>query len=75
MYLTPKDIRRFLSGIVFPSILAIALFIISIYIFIIPVFENNIIDKKREMISELVNTAWSLIEDYDQNNKDGLISL
>ncbi|MDA3954360.1 MAG: DUF294 nucleotidyltransferase-like domain-containing protein [Bacteroidales bacterium] len=75
MYLTPKDIRRFLSGIVFPSILAIALFIISIYIFIIPVFENNIIDKKREMISELVNTAWSLIEDYDQNYKDGLISL
>lgn len=75
MHLTPKDIRRFLSGIVFPSILAVTLFIISIYIFIIPVFENNIMDKKREMISELVNTAWSLIEDYDQDYKDSLITL
>ncbi len=75
MHLTPKDIRRFFAGIVFHSILAVVLFILSIYIFILPVFENNIMDKKREMISELVNTAWSLIEDYDQNYKDSLITL
>lgn len=75
MHLTPKDIRRFLIGIVFPSILAVVLFILSIYIFILPVFENNIMDKKREMISELVNTAWSLVEDYDQDYKDSLITL
>jgi signal-transduction protein with cAMP-binding, CBS, and nucleotidyltransferase domain/F0F1-type ATP synthase membrane subunit b/b' len=75
MHLTPKDIRRFFAGIVFPSILAVVLFIISIYIFILPVIENNIMDKKREMISELVNTAWSLIEDYDQDYKDNFITL
>ncbi len=75
MHLTPKDIRRFFAGIVFPSILAIVLFILSIYIFILPVFENNIMDKKREMIRELVNTAWSLIEEYDQDYKDSLITL
>lgn len=75
MHLNRKDIRRFLSGIVFPSFLAIALFIVSIYLFIIPVFENNIMDKKREMIHELVNTAWSLIEDYDRDYQNGLISL
>ncbi len=75
MHLTPKDIRRFFAGIVFPSILAIILFIVSIYIFILPVFENNIMDKKREMLKELVNTSWSLIEDYNQNYKDSLFSL
>jgi signal-transduction protein with cAMP-binding, CBS, and nucleotidyltransferase domain/PAS domain-containing protein len=75
MHLTPKDIRKFFGGIVFPSILAVVLFIISIYIFIIPVFEDNIMDKKREMISELVNTAWSLVEDYDHDYKDSLITL
>ncbi|PLX12734.1 MAG: histidine kinase, partial [Marinilabiliales bacterium] len=32
-------------------------------------------DKKREMISELVNTAWSLVEDFDQDYKDNLISM
>ncbi len=75
MHLTAKDIRRFFIGIVFPSILAVILFIISIYLFILPVFENNIMDKKREMISELVNTAWSLVEDYDHDYQTGLISL
>jgi CBS domain-containing protein/PAS domain-containing protein len=75
MHLAPKDIGKFFGGIVFPSILAVVLFIISIYIFIIPVFENNIMDKKREMISELVNTAWSLVEDYDNDYKDSLITL
>lgn len=75
MHLSPKDLRRFFSGIVIPSILAIVLFIISMYIFIIPSFENTIMNKKREMIRELVNTTWNLIEDYNQDYKDGLISL
>ena len=75
MHLTPKDIRKFSMGIVFPSILAVILFIVSMYVFIIPTFEKNIMDKKREMLSELVNITWSLIEEYDQDYKDSLISL
>jgi PAS domain S-box-containing protein len=75
MHLSPKDIRRFFVGIVFPSILAIILFILSIYIFILPVFENNIMNKKREMLKELVSTAWSLIYDYDQDFKNNLLTL
>jgi len=75
MHLTPKDINRFLVGIVFPSILAVLLFILSMYVFIIPAFEQNIMDKKREMLSELVNTTWSLIEEYHQDYTDSLISL
>ncbi|HAF31189.1 MAG TPA: hypothetical protein DCG75_19290 [Bacteroidales bacterium] len=75
MHLSPKDIRRFFVGIVFPSILAIVLFILSIYIFILPVFENNIMNKKREMLKELVSTAWSLIYDYDQDFKNNILTL
>jgi signal-transduction protein with cAMP-binding, CBS, and nucleotidyltransferase domain/PAS domain-containing protein len=75
MHLTSKDISRFLAGIVFPSILTVLLFIVSMYVFIIPTFEKNIMDKKREMLSELVNATWSLIEEYNQDYADSLISL
>lgn len=60
----------FFLSIVFPSILAIVLFILSISVFIVPSFERNIMDKKKEMISELTNTAWSLLEEYDQEYKN-----
>ena len=75
MHLTPKDIRKFFLGIVIPSILAVLLFIVAMFVFIIPSFENNIMDKKREMLSELVNTTWSLIDEYNQDFNDSLISL
>jgi signal-transduction protein with cAMP-binding, CBS, and nucleotidyltransferase domain/PAS domain-containing protein len=32
-------------------------------------------DKKREMLRELVNTTWSLVEEYNQDYENGLISL
>lgn len=61
-----KDLNKFFISIVLPSILAIGLFIISIFVLIIPSFERNIMDKKKEMISELTNTVWSLIEEFDK---------
>ena len=67
--------RKFYLGIVLPSIVAIALFIISIFAVILPSFERNIMDRKKEMISELTNTAWSLLEEYHLeyvNNKFSL---
>jgi PAS domain S-box-containing protein len=59
-----NNLRKFYLSIVLPSIMAIALFIISIFVVIIPSFERNIMDRKKEMISELTNTAWSLLEEY-----------
>jgi PAS domain S-box-containing protein len=61
-----KDLHKFYLSIVIPSIATIILFIISMFIFILPYFETNIMDKKKEMISELTNTAWSLLEEYDR---------
>ncbi len=58
------NLKKFYLSIVLPSIMAIALFIISIFMIIIPSFERNILDRKKEMIGELTNTAWSLLEEY-----------
>lgn len=64
-----KELHKFFLSIVFPSILAVGLFILSIFVVILPSFEKNIMDKKKEMISELTNTAWSLLEEFDLEYK------
>ncbi len=64
-----KDLHKFFLSIVFPSILAIGLFILSIFVVIIPSFERSIMNDKKVMISELTNTVWSLLEEYNQEYK------
>lgn len=61
-----KDLHRFFLSIVLPSIITIALFIISIFIVILPTFERSIMEEKKEMISQLTNTVSSLLEEYNQ---------
>ncbi len=65
----PKtNLKRFFLSIVMPSILAIGLFILSIFVAILPAFEKNIMKGKKEMISELTNTVCSLIDEYYQES-------
>jgi PAS domain S-box-containing protein len=61
-----NNLNRFFVSIVFPSILAVVFFVVLIFAAIIPAFERNIMEGKKEMISELTNTAWSLLEEYYQ---------
>ena len=58
----------FFLSIVLPSLVAMGLFIGSVFIFVLPAFETTVMDKKREMIRELTNSFWSLIEEYDNEN-------
>ncbi len=70
-----KDLHKFFLSIVAPSILAILLFILTIFTVVLPSFEKNIMAKKKEMIRELTNTAWSLLEEYELEYRNGTISL
>lgn len=70
-----KRLHKFFLSIVFPSIFAIGLFILSIFFVIIPSFEDAIMDRKKEMISELTNTTWSLLEEFDQEYKKQSLSM
>ena len=60
------NLNRFFISIVLPSILAIALFIIAIFVVVLPTSERNIMEGKKEMISELTNSVCSLLEEYQQ---------
>lgn len=51
------------------------LFIISFFVFIIPQFEKNMMDRKKEMIRELTNTALSLIKEQQLEVERGEVSI
>lgn len=55
----------FFLSIVLPSFVAMGLFVGSVFVFVLPAFEETVMEKKREMIRELTNSFWSLIEEYD----------
>lgn len=70
-----KSKREFFAKIILPTLLAFALFTITIFAVIIPTLEKNLLDKKRELIKELTNSAWSVFDEYNDKYKLGLISL
>ncbi|MFH2094243.1 MAG: DUF294 nucleotidyltransferase-like domain-containing protein, partial [Bacteroidota bacterium] len=65
---------RFFINIVLPTLLSVSLFVITIFFVLIPWFENSMLDRKREMIRELTNSACSILEKYDHDVSEGKLS-
>jgi len=40
----------------------------------LPAFEKNIYDQKKEMISELTNSAWNILAKFEADEKKGLLT-
>lgn len=60
-----------IARIVWPTAVTAVLFIVSIFVIIIPSFRSNMMDRKREMIKELTSTAWSVFQEYAEEEKKG----
>lgn len=54
--------NRFFYRILLPPLSAMLIFFIAIYFFVLPRYRENLMDKKRETIQELTNTAWSIMQ-------------
>lgn len=65
---------NFFIRILMPSFLTIILFVAVYFALFIPHFENTVLDRKREMIKELTNSAWSIIDKWHRAEKSGSIS-
>ncbi|MHC4871881.1 MAG: DUF294 nucleotidyltransferase-like domain-containing protein [Planctomycetota bacterium] len=61
--------------ILFPTVIAIVLFVTSIFWVVIPVFRKNMMDRKKEMIKELTATAESVIRFYVRQAADGRMTV
>ena len=66
--------RSFVLRIFLPTFIAIALFLAAIWGIILPSFEQTLLDRKREMIRELTNSAWSILASYQRDEQDGLLT-
>ncbi|MBU8921631.1 MAG: PAS domain S-box protein [Bacteroidales bacterium] len=60
---------------VLPIFLTVILFISTIYIIALPALRRAMMDSKKEMISELANTAWGLLIDYNARVESGELSV
>ncbi len=67
-------IRRNIFKIAVPAVLALALFVATIFGIILPSWEESFLDRKREMIRELTMAAWSVMDMAHQKELAGLLT-
>lgn len=66
--------RAFFSRIVLPTVLAIGLFVVAVFALIVPAMRDTLLDRKREVIRELTQSAWSILAEYEKEAAAGLLS-
>jgi PAS domain S-box-containing protein len=70
----PGSMFQFFLKIILPAFLAVILFVLTLFYIVIPVFEQAMMDRKREMIRELTNSATSILDKYHNDELDGLLT-
>jgi PAS domain S-box-containing protein len=72
----PGDVNwRWLAlRIVLPSLLAISVFVMLLFAVLIPTLEERLLDRKREVTTELTNSAWSILADYHKDVQEGRLT-
>jgi len=68
------NIKRFFLTIILPTVLTIGLFILLIFRFIIPYFEQNMLNQKKEMIREIIRCAVSIATTSRNQAQAGVIA-
>ena len=66
--------RSYVLRIFLPTLIAILLFLAAIWGIILPSFEQTLLERKRELIRELTNSAWSILASYQRDEQSGLIT-
>ncbi|MGM0654573.1 MAG: cache domain-containing protein [Thermodesulfobacteriota bacterium] len=54
-----------------PALLTIFLYVITMFMLFLPRIEQSFINRKKEMIYELTETVWSLIDNYHERELSG----
>jgi PAS domain S-box-containing protein len=70
----PSPWRHFALNIISPSVLTFVLFLGLIFVVIIPAMRRNMVDRKKEMIRELTQVAWSEIAGLHEQEKSGALT-
>ena len=65
---------RFAMRIVLPAATAVVLFVVALFAIAIPRFEAVLLDRKKEMIRELTNSAVSILREYAAEVRAGRLA-
>ena len=60
--------------VVLPSLLAIALFVVAIFVFALPTVKQNVLEREKKTGRELTEVATDILKYYDRKEKDGIMS-
>ena len=60
-----------LTKIMAVSVLAVSFFVIGLFVYIMPAFEEKLINEKREATKNVVDIAYSLITEYEARIRSG----
>ena len=67
-------IGRIPFRIFLPVVLTVLLFIMTIFLLILPAMEERMMEGKREVIRELVASVWSSLEGYARQEREGVMT-
>jgi signal transduction histidine kinase len=66
--------RGFIVKITVPAAMVVVLFVTLYSMIFLPMVERGFMDRKKEMIMELTNSVWSVIDEYYQEIERGNLS-
>ncbi len=73
-HVQPSNHSGFFTRIILPTLLTICLFILTLFFILIPAFEEAILERKREMIRELTQSAWSVLAELEAEEREGKLT-
>lgn len=69
-----REKRRLPINIIFPAFVTLTIFVLVFFFVIVPYYEVSLMNRKKETIRELTNSAWSILKNYHHEEKEGLIT-
>lgn len=61
-----KNFNKLINWMVIPAFTVVILFLVALFVFFLPGYEKELLQRKRETIKELTHTVWSMLEEAQQ---------
>jgi PAS domain S-box-containing protein len=72
--LFPRKWSGFLLRIVLPAVLAVVLFVLAVFLLLLPSVERELLDGKKETTRELTRAAVSIVNEYHAQETAGVLT-
>lgn len=64
-----------LTNIYMPAVMTLALFIVALFLILLPYFEKTLLDRKRDSIKQLTQVAWGVLNEASEEVENGQLTI